>query len=90
MLIEQDASAVASFVAAHEGTFAVALAWVSKESPALWNKLVSVYPYCAANGGVAGIVKKFFAGESNTAVVPVVVSPTTSTVSTSAPVTLKG
>lgn len=51
-----------NFAVAHKAAAMVAGAWLVRETPALWGQLVKIYPYCADNGGVGGILRNFFVG----------------------------
>ena len=55
------------FIQAHKAAAGVAIAWIVRETPAVYvwvrDNLKVMYPYVSTHGGVFGLVHSFFFGQ---------------------------
>jgi hypothetical protein len=55
-----------TWLRSHEAFCVTAAAWATREAHVWWPRIVQIYPYCRDNGGVFGIIGKFFKGQPAT------------------------
>jgi len=74
---------ISEFIGTHKAAFGVASAWLVREAHVVWPYLVQSYPYASQNGGVFGVIKRYFFGLSSPkAKSSAVESPTSSSAQT--------
>ncbi len=62
-------NSIIAFIEAHKAADSVAVAWIVRETPLIYNwiklQVQSVYPYLSANGGIKGIYHTIISGSNN-------------------------